>query len=158
LNAASLSTTGAANVGGALAVTGATTLTGALTANGGITTTTLNATGNASIGGTLDMKNNKITGVANGTATYDAVNFGQMQEVRKMLSAGIASTAAMSNIPLVDPSKSFAVGVGLGSYDGQTSIAMGASYRLSPSAVLRGSVAGGSNSKTTVGAGVGFSW
>ena len=96
--------------------------------------------------------------VATGTAANDAVNFGQMQEVRKMLSAGIASTAAMSNIPLVDPSKSFAVGVGFGGYDSQSAVAVGASYRISPAAVLRGSIAGGSNSKTTVGAGFAFSW
>jgi len=146
-----------------LAVTGATTLTGALTANGGITTTTLDAKGitmaTPANGGTgINMNGNKITNVANGTAPGDAVNFGQLQETRKILSGGIAATAAMSNIPLVDTNKSFAVGVGLGGYDGQSAIAVGASYRISPSAVIRGSVSSGSAAKTAVGAGFSFSW
>ena len=144
--------------GGSLTVTGTTTLTGALTANGGITTTTLNTSGAVSVGGTLNMNDNKITNVANGTAAGDAVNFGQLQETRKLLSGGIASSAAMANIPLVDTTKKFAVGVGLGGYDGQSALAVGGSYRVNPMTVIRGSVAGGSASKTAVGVGVGFSW
>ena len=118
----------------------------------------LAVTGNASVGGTLNMNSNKITNVANGTSTYDAVNYGQLNETRKMLSGGIAATIAMSNIPLVDSNKTFAVGVALGGYDGQSAIAAGASYRVNPATVFRGSVAGGSASKTAVGAGVSFSW
>ncbi len=172
---------GASN-GGNLIVTGTTTLTGALAANGGISTTTLAVTGATTLTGalaanggitvgnnagitmgsagtsTLNMNGNKITNVANGTAIGDAVNFGQLQATRKMLSGGIASTAAMANIPLVDTSKTFAVGVALGGYDGQTAIAVGASYRMSPSTVFRGSVSGGSAAKTAAGAGVSFSW
>ena len=160
---------GNASVGGTLAVTGATTLSSTLavtgtttthgiTNTGAISTTTLATTGNASVGGTLNMNGNKITNVANGTAIGDAVNYGQLQETRKMLSGGIASTAAMANIPLVDTNKTFAVGVALGGYDGQSAIAVGASYRMSPSTVFRGSVSGGSAAKTAAGAGVSFSW
>ncbi len=104
------------------------------------------------------MTNGQIKNVANGTAAGDAVNFGQLQETRKLLSGGIASTAAMANIPLVDPTKKFAVGVGLGGYDGQSALAVGGSYRVNPTTVIRGSVAGGSASKTAVGVGVGISW
>jgi autotransporter adhesin len=129
-----------------------------LSANGGVSTTTLTTSGDASVGGTLNMNGNKITGVANGTAPGDAVNFGQLQDTRKMLSGGIASAAAMSNIPLVETNKQFAVGVGLGGYDGQSAIAFGASVRANPSTVFRASIAGGSASKTTVGAGMSFSW
>ena len=64
----------------------------------------------------------------------------------------------MANIPLVDTNKTFAVGVALGGYDGQSAIAVGASYRMSPSTVFRGSVSGGSAAKTAAGAGVSFSW
>jgi hypothetical protein len=141
-----LAATGNTSIGGALAVTGATTMTGALTANGGITTTTLNTSGDASIGGNLDMTNGQIRNLANGTAPGDAVNFGQLETTRKDLSAGIASAAAMANIPLVEAGKSFAVGVGVGS------------YRMNSTTVIRGSVAGGSRGKSTVGAGLSISF
>ena len=104
------------------------------------------------------MNGNKITNVANGTAVGDAVNFGQLQETRRLLSGGIAASAAMANIPLVDHTKKFAVGVGLGGYDRQSALAVGGSYRVNPTTVVRGSVASGSASKTAVGVGVGFSW
>jgi hypothetical protein len=155
--------------------TGTTTLTGALTANGGVATTTLSTSGvatlnsavitnNASVGGNLsvdgnlDMTNGQIKNVANGTASGDAVNFGQLQDARKKLEAGIASTAAMANIPLVDPGKTFALGVGMGSHGGQGAFAVGGSYRFNATTVIRGSIAGGSTGKATAGVGVGISW
>jgi hypothetical protein len=159
---------GNATVGGTLNVTGVTTLgtlnAGAATLNSAVITNNasvggnLSVTGDASVGGNLDMTNGQIKNVANGTAAGDAVNFGQLQETRKLLSGGIASSAAMANIPLVDTTKKFAVGVGLGGYDGQSAIAVGGSYRVNPMTVIRGSLAGGSASKTAVGVGVGFSW
>ncbi len=152
-----LAVTGATTLASTLAVAGATTTNG-ITNTGNISTGTLSTSGTASVGGTLNMNSNKITNVANGTATNDAVNFGQLSETRKMLSGGIAATIAMANIPLVDTDKSFAVGVALGGYDDQSAIAAGASYRLNPSTVFRGSIAGGSASKTAVGAGLSFSW
>jgi hypothetical protein len=165
-----------ATVGGTLAVTGATTLTGALTSNGITNTGNISTTGNmsaggnasvggnlsvagdASVGGTLDMTNGQIKNVANGTAPGDAVNFGQLQDARKKLEGGIASTAAMANIPLVDPGKTFALGVGMGSHGGQGAFAVGGSYRFNATTVIRGSIAGGSTGKATAGVGVGISW
>jgi hypothetical protein len=147
-----------ASVGGTLAVTGATTLTGALAANGGVTTTTLSTSGNASVGGDLDMTNGQIRNVANGTAPGDAVNFGQLENTRKSLAGGIAAVSAMANIPMVDNGKTFAIGVGVGSHDGQSAIAMGASYRVNANTLVRGSIAGGSKVKSTMGAGLSFSY
>jgi hypothetical protein len=172
--------------GGSLTVTGTTTLSGLLTSNGitnsgNISTTTLSTSGvatlnsavitnnasvggnlsvagDASVGGTLDMTNGQIKNVANGTASGDAVNFGQLQDTRKKLEAGIASTAAMANIPLVDPGKTFALGVGMGSHGGQGAFAVGGSYRFNATTVIRGSIAGGSTGKATAGVGVGISW
>jgi hypothetical protein len=172
--------------GGSLTVTGTTTLSGLLTSNGitnsgNISTTTLSTSGvatlnsavitnnasvggnlsvagDASVGGTLDMTNGQIKNVANGTASGDAVNFGQLQDTRKKLEGGIASTAAMANIPLVDPGKTFALGVGMGSHGGQGAFAVGGSYRFNATTVIRGSIAGGSTGKATAGVGVGISW
>jgi YadA-like membrane anchor domain len=174
VNTATLNTTGNASVGGALAVTGASTTngisnTGNISNSGAVNTATLNTTGNAAVGGTLAVTggttthgiNNsmsQISGVADGTSTNDAVNYGQLQDTRKLLSRGIASVTAMANIPAVDQGKTFSVGMGVGSFDSNTAVALGASYRVAPSAVLRASVAGGSGGKTAFGVGVGGSW
>ena len=195
VSANTLSATGNANIGGTLAVTGATTLTGALTANGGITTTTLNATtitasnlsttgnsavaGNSTVGGSLSVtgqtlthginnSGSQITNVANGTTTYDAVNYGQLTSATSALKTeieandrvaryGIASAAAMSNLPGIDAGKTFGVGAAFGSYKGATSVAAGFSARVAPSGVVKASAAV-ADSDVTVGLGFGLSF
>ena len=69
INVTSVTTTGAANVGGTLSVAGTTTLTGALTANGAATFTQ-----------GASMNNQKITNVLTGTADTDAVNVKQLND------------------------------------------------------------------------------
>jgi autotransporter adhesin len=64
----------------------------------------------------------------------------------------------MANIPMVESGKNFALGVGVGSYDGQSAIALGASTRLSQSTVVRGSISGGSSGKSAMGVGVSIGW
>ena len=162
VNTATLSTTGNASVGGKLAVTGASTTngianTGNITNSGAVNTATLNVSGATSTNGIYN-NNARISGVANGTDSNDAVNYGQLQDTRKILSRGIASVTAMANIPAVDQGKTFSVGLGLGNYDSSTAVALGASYRLGQVAVLRGSVAGGNGGKTAFGVGIGGSW
>ena len=109
---------------------------------------------NASSGGPV-----RVTGVADGRHDYDAVNYRQLKSVK----AGIAGIAAMTNIPQVEQYKKFALGIGLGHYDGTTAMAVGASARLSENAVIKASISngisGGSSRKSTVyGVGAGFSW
>jgi hypothetical protein len=130
------------------------------TMSGGTTSTslTLNDGGarfsNASSGGPV-----RVTGVADGRHDYDAVNYRQLKSVK----AGIAGIAAMTNIPQVEQYKKFALGLGLGRYDGVTSMAIGASARLSENAIVKASVSngiagGGSRKSTVYGIGAGFSW
>ena len=66
----------------------------------------------------------------------------------------------MANIPGVDQNKSASLGVGLGRFQGQTALAIGGSYRISPSGVLKASVSttAGSSKTTAYGVGAGFSW
>jgi hypothetical protein len=45
----------------------------------------LNVTGNIVVGGTLNMSNNKITNLANGTSSQDAVTFSQLQSVNNSI-------------------------------------------------------------------------
>jgi trimeric autotransporter adhesin len=64
---------------------------------------------------------------------------------RKLASQGIAAVAAMAAIPDSDGGKTGAIGVGLGSYDGQTAIAIGGSLSVSQKIKLRAGVASGVN-------------
>ncbi|MBV2235244.1 MAG: YadA-like family protein [Sterolibacterium sp.] len=123
----------------------------------------------------------RVHGVADGAAPTDAVNKRQLDalssqvdqfdgristlenrvdKMDKRMSAGIASTMAAVNIPQVDGDKTFALGVGLGSYNSESALAVGASYRMAPDAVLKASVASGSGSgsKAAFGVGAALSW
>ena len=95
-----------------------------------------------------------VTGVANGSGDFDAVN------VRQFAGA-IASASAMANIPGVDTNKDASVGVGMGNFMGRSALAFGGSYRISSNGVLKASLATGlssGGSKTNVGFGAGWSW
>jgi hypothetical protein len=100
----------------------------------------------------------RVTGIADGRHDYDAVNYRQLKSVK----SGIAGIAAMTNIPLVEQNKKFALGVGVGHYDGATSMALGGSMRLSENAVIKASIsngiAGGTRKSTVYGIGAGLSW
>lgn len=103
----------------------------------------------------------QVHGVMDGTADYDAVNVRQLRRTQSELSSGIAGIAAMANIPPVDQDKRFSLGAGVGHYMNSTSLAIGSSLRLTPSTVVRASVASserGSSNSTTYGLGVGVSW
>lgn len=97
-----------------------------------------------------------VTGVADGQQDFDAVNYRQL----KQIAAGVAGISAMANIPQVDQNKTFAVGVGLGSFQSQTALALGVSYRVAPNAVIKASASTtNSDRKNTVyGVGAGLSW
>lgn len=135
-----------------------------------LTTTTLTATGDGTIGGNLSVNGSstfrgisnsgfRISGVGNGVASTDAANYGQLLESEKLLSRGIASATALANIPMLTDNKSVSVGVGLGNYNGQSAVALGANFRVSAAAQIRASVAtGSSGGKTAVGLGASASW
>ncbi|GAF57270.1 hypothetical protein JCM18901_3052 [Psychrobacter sp. JCM 18901] len=61
----------------------------------------LNANGGLTVAGgqMVNMGGNKVTNVANGTATTDAVNFGQLDAVKTTASKGfnIKATMALKN-------------------------------------------------------------
>jgi hypothetical protein len=168
---------GATTVNNSLNVNGATTLVG--TTNINTTGTAATKIGNSSApvavtgssvsmtGGTTNLTLNsngasfsnngapsKVTGIANGTGDFDAVNVRQF-------SSAVASVAAAANIPGVDTTKTTSFGVGLGSYMNSAALAMGGSYRFSSNGVVRASVATGMNSggsKAVIGVGAGWSW
>ena len=95
----------------------------------------------------------QVKGVAEGTAGYDAVNCRQLKEVR----GGVASTAAMANIPALDERRKVSFGIGLGVFKSSTTVAIGGNFRMSPSSIFRVSV-GHAGSTYTGGMGAALAW
>ena len=100
----------------------------------------------------------KVTGIANGTSKYDAVNYGQLKDVERLASRGIASVTAMTNIPQVEPGKTFAIGAGVGSYNGYQALAIGASGRIFDGLIVKASVGSSEDGHAAFGGGVSYSW
>jgi autotransporter adhesin len=102
----------------------------------------------------------KLTGVANGTSTYDAVNFGQLNDVAQRAYSGIAQVTAMANIPGPIAGKNYSIGVGTGYYRGNTALAIGGKANIGDMIQLQGSVGTGFGytDSMSAGGGVSFSW
>ncbi|WP_434986759.1 YadA-like family protein [Vreelandella zhaodongensis] len=125
----------------------------------------------------IDAGGNTITNVAPGVNETDAVNVGQMNElgnrfaneinnvhgridsVERNANAGSASAIAASTVPQAwMPGKSM-IGVGAGTYGGESAVSVGVS-RLSDNGrwVIQGKVTGDSQSNFGAGVGAGWHW
>jgi len=126
------------------------------TISGGTSSTALTLNDNgATFSNTLNNAPVQVHGVADGTAPYDAVNYRQLREVAQ----GVASTVAMANIPQVSEGQTGMVGAGVGTFNGETSLAIGASYRFAPQAVMKASIGLSTNGgPATAGVGAGWAW
>jgi hypothetical protein len=168
-----VATTGTGYFGGTLVASGNAYLGGgpssallSVTAANGVTVA---AETNVSMGG------NVVHNVGNGVVGTDAVNLSQLTGVQTQLTnqynslnstvminrieaqRGIASVSALSGIPALDQNAKFGLGVGVGSYKGQTAFAVGANFRFTEH--LTGKLGVGSSSGDTTGsAGLGFSF
>jgi len=114
----------------------------------------------------------QLHNIAPGTAGTDAVNLDQLNAAingafdgayKSALKQGLASVAAMSNVPRLDRDKMFSLGIGFGGVGGESAYAAGAALRLSENIIVNGTVgrAFGSNSimsTTTWGAGAAIGW
>ncbi|MCM8829821.1 MAG: YadA-like family protein, partial [Candidatus Omnitrophica bacterium] len=131
--------------------TGTTTLSGGTTS----TTLTLNDSGarfSNSSGGPV-----RVTGVADGTSDYDAVNYRQLKKAYR----GIASVAAMAAIPAPAPGKTFSLGLGYGYFEDKHAIAVGTKINIpteSTTAVTITGAWGYCDGDNTFNAGIGWSW
>ncbi|WP_444984961.1 YadA-like family protein [Halomonas mongoliensis] len=125
----------------------------------------------------IDGGGMRITNVAPGVDATDAVNVGQMQElnqrfaneinnvhgridnVERNANAGTASALAAGTVPQAwMPGKSM-VGVGAGTYEGESAVSVGVS-RLSDNGrwIIQGKVTGDSQSNFGAGVGAGWHW
>ncbi|MDF0606427.1 YadA C-terminal domain-containing protein [Neisseriaceae bacterium TC5R-5] len=119
----------------------------------GSTSLTLNDNG-ARFSNSRDGGAVRVTGIADGSNDYDATNYRQLKRV----AAGVAGTAAMANIPQLDQKKKISIGVGLGHFQSQSSLALGATFRVSNNGVVRTSIASQGSNTTVFGVGGGWSW
>lgn len=81
----------------------------------------------------------------------------RLSDVKKTFYRGIAAVTAIANIPTVEQGKRFAVGVGVGNFEGENALAIGASIRANESLTFKAS-AGKSGSSTAYGAGAALSF
>lgn len=93
----------------------------------------------------------QVHGVKDGTSDFDAVN------VRQFAGA-IASVTAMANIPQVDPGKTYAFGMGVGSFMGKAAVSAGVTYRFTSNGVFKVSVSSAMGSSKSTALGMGVSW
>ena len=157
--------------------------TGNITNTGNISTATLGVTGNASIGGSLDMTNGQIRNLANGTSASDAVNLGQMQAADNVLrndfesadrhlqsqvdsnryqidrnTRGIAMVAAMTNTT-IQPGMKQAIDFNMAQFDDATGFGFGYGYRVNEN--LQINAAGASTTdfeESVVRLGLSYQW
>ena len=131
-----------------------------------------------SIGGTLEMNGNRITGLAAGKEDTDAVNVGQLNEVKQdvadnrtaintmgnqvnrlsnridKVGAGAAALAALHPLDF-DPDDKLSFAAGYGNYAGENAVAVGAFYQPNEDTMF--SVGGTfGNDENMVNAGVSF--
>ncbi len=81
----------------------------------------------------------------------------RLSDVKKTSYRGIAAVTAIANIPTVEQGKRFAVGVGVGNFEGENALAIGASIRANESLTFKVS-AGKSGSSAAYGAGAALSF
>uniref|UniRef100_UPI001F219F19 YadA C-terminal domain-containing protein n=1 Tax=Proteus mirabilis TaxID=584 RepID=UPI001F219F19 len=81
----------------------------------------------------------------------------KIDKADKRASAGVASVAAMANIPYVTD-RTFSLGVGVGNYRNANALATGAQYQIIDNAVIRVSASWNTEDRAVVGGGISYGW
>ncbi|SMG26929.1 YadA C-terminal domain-containing protein [Cedecea sp. NFIX57] len=87
------------------------------------------------------------------SALKDEVNNNQ-----KEANAGISGAMAMSNIPQVMNNQTVAIGAGIGGYEGENALAVGASTRIGNTVVVKATVSDDTENNVGYGAGLSVGW
>jgi autotransporter adhesin len=100
--------------------------------------------------------------IAPGAVTFDRLDAGVQNRITgletglRTANAGVSMAFAMSNLPqLSNPDSDGIFGIAVGTFEDETSLAMGGTARLNNNTLMRGSLA---YSNDTFGAGVGIGW
>jgi hypothetical protein len=124
------------------------------------------------VGGDIDASGNKVVGVADPENEMDAVNLrtlreasagiasnsAAIQKVEKDNNAGIAQSMAMSQLPFPIAGDTRAVGLAIGQYGGETSLALGGTFLLDNNMIARGAVSASGRGKMGAAGSIGWSW
>lgn len=82
----------------------------------------------------------------------------RIDKVQDKANAGVSAAFASSGIPQVTDGQRFAMGAGIGGYEGESALAVGFSTRVTHAVVLKASVASDSQSGFGYNAGVSVGW
>ncbi|MEG0056335.1 YadA C-terminal domain-containing protein [Hafnia sp.] len=89
---------------------------------------------------------------------HQAEQDSRINENKKQASAGISAAFAQANIPQVTDSQQFAVGTGVGGYDSENAIAVGASFHATQNTIVKMTVSDDTQNNFGYGAGVSVGW
>lgn len=175
-----LSTTGNATIGGGLSVAG-TTQTHGIDNNGNVISGVaagqvatdaanvgqLNALAadqavinnvQASVNAAQTAVNDRQASINAAQASTNAQVQSRLDENRKVASTGSAIAMAAGSIPALEAGRQAGLGVGVGSYDGRSALAIGVAARVSEAVQVKFNVGTGAGGKASVGAGGMWSW
>lgn len=81
----------------------------------------------------------------------------KIHQTARDANAGIASVAAMTNIPYTTNTR-FSAGLGLGNFKNGNAIAAGAQYQVKQNLNLRSSISWNNSDRAVIGAGIAYGW
>jgi hypothetical protein len=100
----------------------------------------------------------RLSGVADGIAPTDAVNVRQLGALESQMSAGIAGTMAMSQLPTIMSDQNYSFGLALGTFNGESALAVGGTARFENNMTVRGALQNSTAGGLGVAVGIGWSW
>ncbi|EGJ3141401.1 hypothetical protein IGV50_004425 [Salmonella enterica subsp. enterica serovar Newport] len=104
----------------------------------------------------IENNSQRLTSLESSTNKRFADIDKRVDENRKHANAGISGAMAQANIPQVTESQRFAVGAGVGGYDGENALAVGVSFHATQNIVVKATVS--DDSAHNVGYGAGVAW
>ena len=82
----------------------------------------------------------------------------QLDDDRKIASGGVATAVAVASMPALDLGKKIGLGVGVGSYDGRSGVAVGLAARVSEALQFKLNAGTSSEGRAAAGAGGMVAW
>ena len=103
------------------------------------------------------LQDNKINTLENNFEQFKSETQNRFYKVEKRANQGIASVAAMSNLPFSD-SVAFSTAIGIGHYRNATALAWGMQYRINETIKVKASTSWSGSDNWVSAGGVGISW
>ena len=107
--------------------------------------------------GNINHLSNDLKHLSNDLKYFKSETNTRFSKVEKRANQGIASVAAISNLPFTD-SATFSTAIGIGNYRNATALAWGMQYRINENVKVRASTAWNDSNNFVSAGGVGISW